>query len=1338
MLLTNKFILPVFIILLSSLFQKSEAQCFIPVGQRINSTDTNGLSLSWTHLQADSFEIEIREISNQNNISVFYKAYSTNITIADLKSGTAYDYRIRAYCQNGSVSNWTLRLPFTTVFVNAVNPCGLGIQLLDRNCGNNNFQEFKILVSDYENRRLGMDINLLEVKSIITHSWPSDLKIQLTSPSGKTAELSRYNGLGRDHFGNPSVPDCGDPIIFTPLACLRLSETQNSFTGSFLPDGNFDVFNDGNSPSGIWTLSICDTVETDIGVLQHIKLQFTDDACIPPLVVNLRDIGPDYAEIDLSQTPTCDYFWIELVPSGQLPGYKDQKGSPLNILNRIDCTTGRIRISGLNSGTEYKLFVRSECGENTYSSNTCGIGFSTLCHTIAFRSGFDSLDICDAFCNNMCQLDSLWENMTGKGLTWNIHKGSTPTADTGPEGDVFGIGQYLYVEASDPVCLENGPASIVSPCVQWVSEDTSSCDVSFHYHMSGISGSVLSLDVSADEGKTWQTLWMDNQTNNPNWQRVDVDLLPYRNQIVKLRFNGQPLGNLGDIGLDEITFGSGAALMPQHNRYYADKDKDGYGDPGESILSCLLSPPSGYVINNQDCDDNNAAVHPGAEEIPCNLLDDNCNGKIDDVIGTLEIQGIIIRDETCQGAKNGQIEVLLRGGIQPFQVRWSDGGTTLLRSNLAQGFYHVSIQDAAGCVVRADSIFVFGNEIFNIDVVSLTGNTCPGVSNGSIELEAVGGEDPYFYAWSDGIFGHVRQNLKEGAYTVTVSDMNGCEATQQFNIIPSSTPQIQTLEMRQPSCPDREDGLIRIRVLSSKLPVQYIWNDGSTSSILRNIGPGTYSVTIQDGDGCTNEAVFILTAPPPVEVQLTALDPVTCPGGRNGAISIKTNGGTLPLTYNWNNGLSFSKDLNGIATGFYNLTVTDAKNCKAILDSVFVSEPPPFALSTLEITDNKCLMTQSGIVHPEITGGTAPYRYFWSTGSTSPKIEDLASGFYQLTITDLQQCKHTFPAFRVQSLNIPLPLVIDSLGGNLCFNDQNGLIGIRALNADLPVEFHWTTGLKNNQYSTTDTINALRSGFYGVTVTDHAGCIGVLDNIQVNGPIAPITYRMFIEQPVLCHNTPTGTIGVMVEGGTTPYTYSWNNGSTVALTSQLMAGNYQCTITDSNHCQIITQAIDLINPPPIDITLSVNDETCQEQEGSVQVFLNGGTSPYDIVWEVGNTLYYENPITSLPCGEVHLMIEDANGCQIDSIIYLGNTSVYKETDYQCRIYPNPTQDWLFFDCRGLSQTTQCYISSLDGKVQRTYTLLTSQSIQQINISNLLPGMYVLHMDGGFKSLFVKL
>ena len=65
--------------------------------------------------------------------------------------------------------------------------------------------------------------------------------------------------------------------------------------------------------------------------------------------------------------------------------------------------------------------------------------------------------------------------------------------------------------------------------------------------------------------------------------------------------------------------------------YYRDADADGYGDPGLTSQAC--APPTGFVLNNTDCNDANANIHPGAAET-CNGMDDNCNGQIDEGCGT--------------------------------------------------------------------------------------------------------------------------------------------------------------------------------------------------------------------------------------------------------------------------------------------------------------------------------------------------------------------------------------------------------------------------------------------------------------------------------------------------------------------------------------------------------------------------------------------------------------------------------------------------------------------------------------------------------------------------------
>jgi hypothetical protein len=72
---------------------------------------------------------------------------------------------------------------------------------------------------------------------------------------------------------------------------------------------------------------------------------------------------------------------------------------------------------------------------------------------------------------------------------------------------------------------------------------------------------------------------------------------------------------------------SGWVFTGASTTFYLDADGDGYGNASVTILSC--TPPEGYVTNNTDCNDANAAVHPGATEI-CNGMDDDCDGLIDE------------------------------------------------------------------------------------------------------------------------------------------------------------------------------------------------------------------------------------------------------------------------------------------------------------------------------------------------------------------------------------------------------------------------------------------------------------------------------------------------------------------------------------------------------------------------------------------------------------------------------------------------------------------------------------------------------------------------------------
>ncbi len=1304
-----------------------QSQCFIPVNQRITNIDTNSVSIEWVQFSADSFEIEIREISNSVNTSYYYISSARNINIFNLNSATAYDFRIRAFCTPGLISNWTSRIPFITVFDNNKNNCERGITIIDRNCGNNQYQNFKILVQGFENRKLGQDIDFLETRLIIEHNWPSDMKLLLSSPSGKTAILSKYRGIGRDHMGNPNIPLCKSPLIFTPLACTGIIETRDSLIGAVFPEENYEIFNDGSSPNGIWTLSICDTVETDIGILEYLQLRFSDNACVPALNVFVTGIDAQSVDIGFTATSTCDSFVFEIAEEGFLPGYNDQKGNVNNRLFIASCMVENIRIDGLEEGKEYNIYVRSLCAGNEFSDNTCGIPFQTVCGPTQLYSGFDDLTLCSGFCPDYCDLDGFWVNTNIDGLQWTVNANRTPTEETGPIGDVYQKGKYIYVEGSDSQCIQNGPAIIQSPCLQWAENENSGCDLSFYYHMFGASSGEISFEVSTNEGKDWNSIWSKKNFSDPNWQIVEINLDTLKDEILSLRFSGNPYGNFGDIALDEINIISNVSIIPKDNLYYIDKDIDGYGDPNEFIYSCLNNPPVGYVNNNLDCDDSNPFVNPSMEEIPCNGIDDNCSGQIDDTSDALNVEDIIITDESCLGANDGSIRIFLTGGLPPFDVRWNDGSVSLNRLNIGQGHYSATITDFNNCTIEVDSIFVYGNQVFAVEITNINPNSCPGMANGSIQLNAINGQAPYFYNWSDGYTGDFRENMTEGIYWITIIDNNNCQVVKSIEIIPSSKPQIQLLELRQPSCPDKADGLIRIRVSSGKMPFVYEWSHFDSLPTIRDLNPGIYHVTVTDADGCTNSTFFELIAPPPINIQVIAIDPVTCPGGKNGSIKIRSSGGTGQHMYNWNNGLSFNRDISGLFSGFYSITVTDTKNCKTSIDSVFIDQPSPFKLESIKMEDNKCLLTSSGEIIPEINGGTPPYLFFWSTGSNEAELKQLPSGNYLLTITDEQNCKHTFPPFIIKSANVPLGIVIDSIQHNLCFGDNIGHIKVKVFNAELPIQYHWTTGDIYLKTDSVDMVSNLSTGTYAVTVTDVVGCIGVLPLTTIIGPSMPLNYAIEIKNPITCFNEHNGKLEIQGSGGTPPYQYLWNNGSNTKSIDSLSPGFYFCELIDYNGCTLSTQLVELSSPNPIQLTLNINEEECSSQNGHIELEVVGGTQPYQYRWYYKDQVLTDRNIYNLDCSEIRLEVMDFFSCMRDTTIYFGVNSQLSEKPIKYQISPNPFSEFIQIETASLPLEMKLY-NALGVQIQ-IHQMDASNEMRIIDTSMLKPGIYFLQIRG---------
>ncbi|MGP8216042.1 MAG: T9SS type A sorting domain-containing protein [Bacteroidia bacterium] len=192
-------------------------------------------------------------------------------------------------------------------------------------------------------------------------------------------------------------------------------------------------------------------------------------------------------------------------------------------------------------------------------------------------------------------------------------------------------------------------------------------------------------------------------------------------------------------------------------------------------------------------------------------------------------------------------------------------------------------------------------------------------------------------------------------------------------------------------------------------------------------------------------------------------------------------------------------------------------------------------------------------------------------------------------------------------------------------------------NGTPPYTYFWTDASKKA------TADSLASGLYIATVTDKNGCTAsATANIaDATAPAISITSLA----NVTCPGGNNGSIIISVSGGTSPYTYYWDNGSTTQNISKLTAGPYQIEVTDANGCKS-TQVITISQPPLFALYVSTTTSSCGDSTGSATLTVSGGTGLYSYLWTPSGQTTYS--ASSLAAGSYSVMVIDSSGCK-DSI-----------------------------------------------------------------------------------------
>ncbi len=582
---------------------------------------------------------------------------------------------------------------------------------------------------------------------------------------------------------------------------------------------------------------------------------------------------------------------------------------------------------------------------------------------------------------------------------------------------------------------------------------------------------------------------------------------------------------------------------------------------------------------------------------------------------------VILNPPLCYGDSNGSIEVSGWGGTPPYTYQWNTGATTPLLSNIPAGTYIVTVTESSGCSL-IDTIALPQPDPL-VPTMTFTPVDCDG-ANGSATAHVTGGTPPYLYQWNTGATTPTIGNLTPGTYTVTVTDAHFCTAVG-IVYLPAPDPPQLSLTGEGPDCYGASNGYATAVVSGGVPPLTYEWNTGATTPVIQGLGPGTYSVTVIDGQGCTDSASIVLSAPDELIIDVV-LTPPLCTGDSNGSIEVSGWGGTPPYTYQWNTGAT-TPLLSNIPAGTYSVTVTDAQGC-ALSQDITLPEPAPLSVE-IQTTPSAC-NGATGTATATATGGTPPYTYSWSNGQTGPVATGLAAGNHTLTVTDAHGCAKVATVIIAQP---DPPSVTIQVSHASCPGAADGSLSANATGGTPPYTYQWSNGLSG------PTLSNLPAGTYVLTVTDSNGCTAI-QSATIAEP-APME--------LVLHSTPESCLGFqdgsasvsVVAGGTPPFTYSWSNGATTASIDNLAPGTYGVTATDANGC---TASGSVVVGMGTNLQLSVTPYpvACHgEATGSAAVTVNGGGGPFTYVWSNGQT----GPLAAnLPAGTYSVTVTNSQGC----------------------------------------------------------------------------------------------
>lgn len=716
-------------------------------------------------------------------------------------------------------------------------------------------------------------------------------------------------------------------------------------------------------------------------------------------------------------------------------------------------------------------------------------------------------------------------------------------------------------------------------------------------------------------------------------------------------------------------------------------------DSQNAILELTMQGGTGYLnvlwANGQTTTQSNG----WGNEVAYVLITDanGCSQTLTyDVQSPPEIQAIVSpvsnfngSNISCNGANDGQLEVLVSGGVGQYQYIWSNGDVSGITSNdLGEGIYSVTVTDVNQCLVSAsydlsdpEPILLSVQSVLNYNGFDVS---CHGQNDGGVHAEVIGGSGFFVFEWQNSqaeAIGTTSDlyNLHAGNYTVSVTDINNCGPFSQ-GITLSSPPEL-TVQMSvvsdyngfHISCFNSSDGQALAIPNGGLPPYLYSWTDQTSTELSAiDLSAGTALCQVVDQNGCQSIGQIEIVPPPPMQQTVSVVSDyngsqISCFDSYDGSAQVVTVGGTGIYQHQWSNGQTGTVSVNLGPIGYW-VESTDENSCE-ILTSFTILPPDtlevmPYVTSNYNGSPISCYQQSDAVVSALVVGGTGAYQVSWQTPNQSGfgnVASGLPSGSITFLVMDENGCSvsETIVIDEPDELILSLDVLSEYSGfGVSCFGSQNGFIAALVSGGTGDYAVTWSNGQEGF-------INeSIGGGMYSAQVTDENGCVSDELIIEITEPeeliVSEYFHSIYNGFGVSCFGADDGWIALTTTGGVEPINFTWSNGELTEDLTDIPAGFYNCQILDANLCQ--TNQIVLLNEPnEIDLQFEFVKDFCSLGTGIFQPSFNGVVGQATVYID---GVMQTDGLSQYCCfsgnEQILFSVEDENGCQEDSIFTFPN------------------------------------------------------------------------------------